>query len=181
MSEDTPNTEYKRPVNRVTSRSRKVKADTTEMESPKPDDILLSNAKPQDLGEIIEPVADPTTFDEKAKALAFNEEELEIMIHESTNPNDEPRVFVCVNGQMTHPKYGNHLPRGVPISVKRKVVERLARAKPMSFATVETVNQQGERDTKLQRHQAQKYPFSVIHDPNPEGLSWLRRIMAERV
>ena len=64
-----------------------------------------------------------------AANMAFANEKIAIRLHESNDPNDEPRVPVCVNGEKSHPVYGNHLPRGIEITVKRFVVEALLRAK----------------------------------------------------
>lgn len=127
----------------------------------------------------IERVSDMLTFKAKAAEEAFMNEPVEITIHESTDQNIEPTVFVAVNGEGGGPHKSPWLPRGVPVTVRRKIVERLARAKHVSIRTDEITNSRGERATDIKRYSALKYPFSVNHDPNPKGAAWLKSVLAE--
>lgn len=103
--------------------------------------------------------------------LAFMEEKLEVMLHESTDPNAENPVQVAVNG------INQFFMRGVPQVVRRKYVGVLAGAKRGHITTPE-ITQNGERTAAIRKTQALAYPFSVIRDDNPRGPVWLRGLMA---
>lgn len=119
-------------------------------------------------------------LDEKLKKLAFAEEMVTIMIHESSDPNAEKLVYLAVNGEGAGPNKLPWVQRGVPIKIRRKFVERLARAKNENVGSVERVNPLGEREVVYPKSQALKYPFSVIEDRNPNGAAWLQEVLAER-
>lgn len=117
-------------------------------------------------------VIDGPSAGDKAARLAFLEEPVTIVVNESTDPNAEDPISVSVNGRQVFIK------RGEPVIVKRKYVERLARAKRQSF-TQDLQNTDPQRYNKLFMHTALLYPFSVVEDRNPNGLAWLRKILAE--
>ena len=106
-----------------------------------------------------------------AAQLAFNEEKVEIMVHESTDQNAEPIVHVAVNG------VNQFFPRGTPVVCKRKFVEVLARAKETSMTT-QTINTDRDVINRINKHTALRYPFSVIRDENPKGAAWLKSVLA---
>lgn len=108
-----------------------------------------------------------------AAQLAFMEETMEVLVHESTDVNAEPIVHVAVNG------INQFFPRGEPVAVKRKYVEILARAKETSIAT-QTVNTDRDVINRINKHTALRYPFSVISDPNPKGAAWLKSVLASQ-
>lgn len=117
-------------------------------------------------------VVDGPSLGEYAAELAFNEEVLQVMVHESTDKNAEQMVDVYVNGTP------QRFLRGHVQSVKRKFVEVLARAKPQSITTsVQTTNE--DVINKVLKSSALRYPFSVHFDPNPKGPAWLRKVLAE--
>lgn len=117
----------------------------------------------------IEVVRDTRMFKDMAEELAFNEETLTIYLHPSAEKYPEPLVQVAVNGRRVF------LQRGKNLLIKRKYVERLARAK------VETVQQdvtaKDETMNRLTLTSALKYPFMVKHDPNPKGEAWLQQVL----
>lgn len=120
--------------------------------------------------------------DDRAKALQFMEEFVLIEIAEGQDQNNpEPHVFLCVNGEGAGPGNIPYAPRGRPISIKRKFVEVLARARPASYGNIEKTDPNtGERTFEYPKKTALKYPFTVIEDKNPMGSKWLRQILAER-
>lgn len=110
----------------------------------------------------------------KAERLAFAEEQMIINISPSAERFPEDPVMVSVNGRACY------IPRGRKCVVRRKYVERLARA------VVDTIRQdlstEALNPTKVNTltiSPSLKYPFSVIHDPNPRGPQWLQKLMAE--
>ncbi len=106
-----------------------------------------------------------------ASQLAFMEEVVEVMVHESTDPNAEPIVHVAVNGM------NQFFPRGEAVACKRKYLEVLARAKETSIST-QTVNTDRDVINRINQHTALRYPFSVIRDSNPKGAAWLKSVLA---
>lgn len=120
--------------------------------------------------QTIDIITDPIA-DEYAKELMFNEELVEVMVHESTDKNAEPIVATYVNG------VAQYFRRGEVQTVKRKYLAALAYAKQTSIVTS---IQQTTDDVynRINRHTALRYPFSVQRDPNPRGPSWLKGLLA---
>lgn len=107
----------------------------------------------------------------EAEMEAFMNEPVMVTVMSSGRDNDTPYVMVGVNGVTQMFK------RDVPIVVKRKYVERLARAKETGYD--QTVDERiGERMNSLQSRNALRYPFQVNRDDNPRGSAWLRAILA---
>lgn len=129
-----------------------------------------------DVGTIERPDREIVTADgvdmDYAAQLAFNEEMVDVIVHESTEPNAQQLVDVYVNG--TPQRFW----RGKVQTVKRKYVEVLARAKQTGIKTTVDMSN-GEPVNRIQRHTALRYPFSIQHDPNPKGHAWLRGILAQ--
>ena len=152
-----------------------------EMDQAKLGDVSFdeSNSK-LDAGSDIAIQGDLVNFNEKAAKLALMEEQVRVIIYEDTNQNNpEPMVFLAVNGEGAGPHKTPWVPRGVEITIKRKFVERLLRAKPVSFKSSIRQNAMGEKESVYSRSSALKYPFSVIHDDNPRGPAWMKQVMAE--
>lgn len=122
---------------------------------------------------LIETVEGPGALS-KADQLAFMEEKLDVEVHESTDPNAEPIPIFYVNG------VPQAFIRGKVQAVRRKFVEALARCKPVAYTSKEyTSPHNGMRSIRMVPHRAPRYPFSVVHDPNPKGRDWLRQIINE--
>lgn len=130
-------------------------------------------------GDVIRPdepeihIPDGPTIDDYAKSLAFNEEPVTVMVHESPDENAAPLVDVYVNGVV------QFFPRGEPVTCKRKYVEGLVRAKPVAVSTDVRERNSENPQNIVHRRSALRYPFSVIEDKNPNGAAWLRKILAE--
>lgn len=106
-----------------------------------------------------------------AQELIFNEEFVEVMLHESTDENAENPVFTSCNGV---PQY---FFRGQPQRVRRKYVAILASCKEHSVSTPEYTAGDGSRAMGIKRTSSLKYPFSIISDPNPRGAAWLKSLL----
>ncbi len=87
---------------------------------PAPVDFPASGPLNLDHG-LIEPVTEPVVSD-YVKTLAFMEEPVTIMIHETTNPNDQQMCFLAVNGQGAGPGGVAWLKRGDQYTMARKFV-----------------------------------------------------------
>lgn len=106
-----------------------------------------------------------------AQELLFNEEFVEVMLHETTDENAENPVFTSCNGV---PQY---FFRGVPQKVRRKYVAILASCKEHAVSTPEYTAGDGSRAMGIKRVSSLKYPFSIISDPNPRGAAWLKSLL----
>ena len=145
-----------------------------EMETGAPESVELPSDGPvPGRPNVVETQRDVVNFNKKADALAFNEEKVVIFLHETTDPNADQRVFLSVNGR------GVWLNRGQNYRIRRKYVERLARAKPEGIQTVSARDADGNHTTHIRKSRALLYPFSVMEDKNPKGSAWLREIMAQ--
>jgi hypothetical protein len=110
---------------------------------------------------------------ELASELAFMEEPVAVTVHQHNGQNPEPVVPIWVNGRC------QVFPRGQSITVKRKFVEGLARAKPTTYRNEEYVNQEGDKAFRYPTATGLRYPFQIDRDDNPRGADWIRKILAE--
>jgi len=118
--------------------------------------------------EIIQ--ADSTALGDYAKDLAFMEEYVDVVVHESTDANAAQVVDVYCNGV---PQW---FVRGQTQRVRRKFVEILANARQTSIKT--NVHQDTENVyNRISKHTALRYPFSM-QDSNPRGQPWLKNLLA---
>lgn len=114
-------------------------------------------------------IADSPQLDDYAAQLAFMEEYVDVVVHESTDPNAEPIVDVYCNGTP------QRFIRGVNQKVKRKFVEILANARQTSIKT--NVRNEGDNVyNRIDKHTALRYPFAM-QDPNPKGQAWLKALL----
>jgi hypothetical protein len=118
-------------------------------------------------------VVDGPTGGDYAEDLAFMEERVIVLVHETSDENAAPLVDVYVNG------VAQFFPRGVDVTCKRKYVEGLVRAKPIHINTQVTERNSENPKNEVLRRSALRYPFSIVRDDNPKGRDWLRKILAE--
>ena len=129
--------------------------------------------KREDLITEVEPHTDMTRINDKAAELAFMEEPVEIYLQEGSSQNEEPVVYVGVNGE------GKWLRRGQQHTLKRKFVLNLLTARPTHYTTVEGMDRDGARTINLRSQTAFKYPFSVVND-TPKGMAWHKSLQGAR-
>lgn len=118
-------------------------------------------------------VVSEMNWKEKADILKFMEEPVTVEVATSTDKWAEPIVEVWNDGRV------QRFPRGEAITVKRKYVEVLARAKTDGFGSQEYTDQDGNRNFRYPKNSSSRYPFRVIRDDNPRGAEWLRQILHE--
>lgn len=143
-----------------------------------PDDLRMRGLPPLDLSrhrvqDTIEPVDGPVISDEVAMT-AFMEEPVTVMLEHTNERYQAPIVGPFgVNGE--------HLwfPVGVPVKIKRKFLEVLARAQPWEVRTHHQDATVERPINEVLRTQRKRYPFSLIADENPKGRDWLRKVMME--
>lgn len=148
--------------------------DASQIPVGQPSDIILKDGSVAIGQQCIEPVTKDVLNKEYLEELAFMDEMMEILVQESTNPNDENPVPIGCNGVIVH------IFRGKPTVLKRKFVNNLI-VKSTRVTTPEYINGAGERAFKIVQQNALKYPFMVLRDPSPKGGEWLARRMAELV
>lgn len=110
---------------------------------------------------------------EWADQMAFNEEVIEVIVHTTSEKNAET-VVEFFNGGIRQ-----NFIRGQKQSVKRKFVEQLARCKQTNYENQQVKMDNGEETYIYPAQTALRYPFSVISDPNPRGVDWLKSVLAE--
>lgn len=170
--------QHKQARNTPTQFRSTTEIDARSIEPPKLDAILLDS-----IGAAREAIVPARTVTgpngealpkEYLDALAFMEQELEIMIHPAS-PADrsaEHLIKLGVNGT------NQFVPRDMPVKVKRKYVEVLAKARPIGINTREYLDAEGGRAIKIERSVMLQYPFSVLFDPaGANGAAWLRGVM----
>lgn len=117
-------------------------------------------------------IIDTPNWDEKAKALAFMEEPVTVLIHKTDNPKAEHVIQVAVNG------INQFIIRGIPQVIKRKYAEVLLRSKPETLETEEFKDSRGEIGIRVNKFPGQKYQCTIT-DTNPDGKRWLSSVQAE--
>lgn len=154
--------------------------DSPEIETAQPAEIsgemgVIYTPEPEEF-EIIAGIAPGSKgsagLSDQARELIFNEEELIVMVHETTDENAENPIFTSCQGV---PQYFS---RGVEQRVKRKYVAILASCKEHAVSTPTYTAPDGARAMSIKRTSSLKYPFSVLHDPNPRGPAWLKGLIA---
>lgn len=159
---------------------RKVVAETQEMEvAPEATTAFTNDGERVDEIEIAVQ-GDLVNFKDKADRLAFLEEKLTIIINESSEKDAEKYVFCSVNGQGAGPGGVKWLPRNRELTIARKFVEVLAKARPVRYKSVDETLPNGELASRQVGSSSQKYPFTVISDPNPKGREWLSKLLMRR-
>jgi hypothetical protein len=102
------------------------------------------------------------------------EEPVTVVVHESTDKYAEDPVRVGNNG------VNQAFVRGEPVTVKRKFVYALAKARPIGYSQeVRTDASSGDVVERLMPKRALKYPFSIVEDRNPNGTAWLKKVLVE--
>ena len=105
--------------------------------------------------------------------IMFMEETITIRLEPSADRYSPKYIDVGVNGRI------EWLEVGKPIKVARKYVEVLARAKSDTFITIAPNTNDENPVNMISRNTSQKYPFSVIKDPNPRGYQWLTTVLSQ--
>lgn len=144
--------------------------------------------------EQMPPIADTSAYDgdiiltedvlkkEYADELAFNEEPVVIRIEPSSEKNAAGAFPVWVNGQPAQVFQQGQwreigwLPVGQVLTVKRKVLEVIIRAKIDTIQT-KILDEDGERPNNvIQRFTSPVHSFSILEDRNPRGPAWVQEL-----
>lgn len=126
----------------------------------------------QDDSEIVETVAESADFSKLAADEAFMNEVVTILVHSTTDENQPPHIIVNCNG------VNQPIVRGVPMQVRRKYVEILARMKETKYSQVTRNPAAPDQIDMIARH-GLAYPFDLVEDKNTRGRAWLQNVLAE--
>lgn len=159
----------------MTTRGRPPKVDTNERKVGQDTSYTLPASGPVDREEFSDQfeIVEEALPKDKLNDMAFFEEPVEVLIFESTNPNVDPIVRLCNGGS------NQFVVRGHPTWIRRKYLEVLARAKSESITTEECLDMNGNKTTRIRKHQGAAFGFTVQKDPNPNGTDWLRGILSQ--
>jgi len=113
-------------------------------------------------------------FDQKVKALAFAQERVTVIVHETSEEDADEVVMTSVNGKTELYR------RGTEKVVARCHVEVLARAKKTTYGNEKYRKQNGDESIRHPARHGLRYGFSVVEDKNPVGREWLKIILAQR-
>lgn len=104
----------------------------------------------------------------------FMHEIVTVFIPEPYVEGEPNRVYLSVDG------HGGWFERGREHKMRRTLLEALARAKTGRIQQRKIVNNEGLQSYAHSARLGFTYPFTVIHDPNPRGVAWLKSIMASQ-
>lgn len=119
--------------------------------------------------------------------LAFYEEPVTILINPSThkhaasifeNWSDGQGAEMLINGKWVVIK---DLPVGKPITIKRKIVEQIIRARVMGVQTSHEEPPVPSPRNELIRTSSHVHSFSVLRDTSPRGQEWLEMAYARPI
>lgn len=117
-----------------------------------------------------------------ADALAFMEEPVTIRLEPSSDKNAAMAFPVWCNGKAAEVHQNGrwdeigYLPVGRPLTVKRKTLEIIIRAKTDTIHT-EIRHMDAERpENAVQRFTSAVHSFSILEDRNPRGPAWVQEM-----
>lgn len=119
------------------------------------------------LGDVDNPL-----FKEKLENMAWDQQMLEVHIHESADKDAQQVFEITVNGE------SELFRRGERKRVKRMFVEGLARAKPISYSNEEYLGGDGRQHVRYPTHKGLRYPFALVN-PSARDNAWLNSILAQ--
>lgn len=120
----------------------------------------------------IEP-ADGPVNKEWAEQMRMNEEPVEVIVHETTDPRASPIPDIYVDG------IPQRFIRGKAQSVKWKFVELLARARETTYSQEKYIDANGTENYRNIPHTALKYPFTLSSTTPQKFHDQLKKVLAE--
>jgi hypothetical protein len=175
-------------INQPVQRRRR-EANTADFPIDQMPSINLDASQDVDRDRVV--IADATALqDEFAKALAFAEEPVDILIHPPASERNPPQWVPCwvngrgaelfLNGQWVACGY---LPVNTPLTTKRKYVEVLIRSKQTTYQTAH-VAPEDAKSTHVDNFAVPQTNLAnqvtIQYDANPLGREWMQRLVRER-
>jgi len=141
----------------------KVKIETKDIGTDSPIERDLSSTKTEDdlaqISVVTGEGVDSPNMSSRIKELAFNEDKLDIMIGETSDPNAENPVASGVNGVIKHFTRGQ-----IYKAVPRKFIASLIK-KEVRVTTKNYLDDDGLNQTKTVHTPSIKTNVQIIHDP----------------
>ena len=156
---------------------------TNDMPMNQPADVFIAADNEIDRGAGLVMMTDDQISEEEYMAeLAFNEEPVTIRI-EVQSRSDSPMTHIpCwVNGKAAEVLIDGKwisagwLPIETELTIKRKYVEVLARAKPEDVTTHHEDRPQAGVPVMVRKRATSAYPMTILND-TPAGIAWMQRI-----
>jgi hypothetical protein len=140
------------------------------------------------------PITDTSTYDgdvvlteriesrDYAEALAFMEEPVTIMLNPTAEKNAPTAFPVWVNGRMAEILHNGkwmeigYLPVGQTMTIKRKVLEVIIRAKTDTVHTRVKEMDSERPNNVIERFTSPVHSFSIIEDRSPRGAAWVQEL-----
>ena len=151
--------------------SRPVSTENLAIRDPEVLDLTAPTFAPLVNG--IESVDDEALPAQHADRLAFMEEPLVIRLEPSSERNAPRMARASVNGDT------KWIPVGIPVKLRRKHVEVLARAQPFGVQTDTGTAMEANPHNRVVKTPYRRHPFTVIRDENPRGVAWLNKVTYE--
>lgn len=151
------------------------------------DDVKIEQTKPvvdpEDRKTIVR--GDETILKDKdyADRLAMGEDPVTIVINPSGQENAPTSYPAWVNGKGAEALVNGqwmpiiYVPVGVEVTLKRKYVEVLGRAKETKIKTVYGSASEAQPRNEAVRTTTAVCNFSVLKDDNPRGVAWLSELL----
>ena len=140
------------------------------MAKNKTDATDVPNGPDKTLGEVGEGKGIEKAQETDILTEAFMNDILTVVVWEDNRPGSNPVVVPNVNGT------NQPIIRGLRQKIKRKYVEILARSRITNYEQ-ETPDPSKPENITMKDITALTYPFSVEHDPHPDGRVWLQSIL----
>lgn len=130
------------------------------------------SGKDLSLGEIGDPgpIEQQTDNELAIRMEAFMNQKVEVIVAADGTPGSYTVITPMVNG------VNQPIVRGLRQQIKRKYVESLARSRITSYDQ-QTPDPGKPEQIVMQDITVLTYPFSVVHDPHPDGGEWLQNIL----
>lgn len=147
--------------------------DTQNLAIAEPEVLDLTSPSFMPVVGAILPVEAGALPESQADRLAFMEEPMTIRLEPSSERNAPRFASASVNGDV------KWVPVGVPVRLRRKHVEVLARAQPFSVRTDTGTAMEPNPHNRAIKTPFRRYPFTVLRDDNPRGAAWLNKVTYE--
>lgn len=151
--------------------NRPMSTENLAIQSPEVLDLTAPMAMPD--VAVIETVEESGLPTSQADKLAFAEEPIVIRLEPSSERNAPRYASVSVNGDT------KWIPVGVPVKLRRKHVEVLARAQPFGVETQTGTAMEANPANRVIKTPYRRFPFTVLKDDNPLGAKWLNKVTYE--
>lgn len=132
-------------------------------------------------GDIV--IADKPLNKDYLDELAFQEEAVKIILNPSAEKNAPTAFPVWVNGKGAEVFQNGqwqeigYLPVGRPLTIKRKYLEVIIRAKLDAVTTQHEDATVAQPNNRINRATSSVHSYSILEDKNPKGQAWAQEMM----